>query len=282
MVDCGGYYLGHPGHLLRIDGSHGGLVRDWQDTITVHRDGLNPTYAFASPRRGGRVWSFTLDNALVDEISPLHELITATPAPLMMVEPWAQVTNVLPPEASMFIGSAVFGDPLQVGGGYDIAGGGHVARHAINPSAQSGAEALVQAGVAPVRPGSTVTASTYVASRYGATVGIAWYGSSGSMLSHSATSAPAPADVSRLHRVSVTHTAPAAAVGAGVLVRRGEYMARAALTWTDHLTEWGIGGLAKQCVILGVSDRVDMAVPGAGNASLRRTATSFTVEEIAV
>lgn len=278
MTDCGGYYLGPPGHMIRIDGSHAGLARGWGSPVTVHDGGLAPSYAFRSTRRPRRQWRIGLDLCTPDEVAGLHELLMSPAASLVLVDPWAQVTNVLSPEASMFIGSPVFGDPLQAGGGYGIAGGGHVARHAINPSAQSGGEALVRAGIAPVRPGSTVTASTYVASRYGATVGIFWFGSSGSVLSLSEASAPAPADVSRLHRVSATYTVPAAAVGAGVVVRHGEYMARAALTWTPHALPWDVGGTALRCVLGEVEEGIEYAMTTP--AGQRRTSSSVTVTEV--
>ena len=278
---CGGYYLGVPGNFVRIDGSHAGLEPSWTPKVTIHDGGLAPSFAFSHPqRRAGRTWRIGLDMCTPDEIAGLHELLTDAPALLTMVTPDAQVRNALPPEASRFIGSAVFGDPLQAGGGYGIAGGGRVHRHAINVSAQSGGEAMVRAGVAPVLPGTTVTASAYVASRYGATVGIAWYGSSGSVLSFSAASTPAPADVSRLHRVTATHTVPAAAIGAGVVIRSGEYMARAALTWTDHVTEWDVGGTALQCVLTDASDSVHYAVPN--TPGLIRAGHSLTVVEVGV
>ena len=48
---CGGYWLGHPDHLIRIDGGHSGLGRSWQPRVSIHDGGLAPSFAFSHPQR---------------------------------------------------------------------------------------------------------------------------------------------------------------------------------------------------------------------------------------
>lgn len=269
-----GYYIGVPGHLTPFDGSHVTLRRSWQSNVTVHDGGLAPSYAQRTVRRRARSWDVAVDMSTPGEVAALHELISMPAATLVLVDPWAQVTNVLSPEAS----EAVSGDQ---GGGYALAEGGRVLRHRINAAAHSGAEARLNLGAAPIVPGGPVTVSTYAASRYGATVRGAFFGSSGSLIGSTPLSLAAPVDLARMHRISVTVPAsavPASAVAVQVWVSYAEYVARPAVTWTDHLAEWGIGGTALQCVLEDVVDNVAYAASSASGP--RRLGVSATVREI--
>lgn len=271
MSDCG-YWLGHPGHLLRVDGGHGRLARSWASPVTVHDGRAAPRYAHASTRRQPRSWDVTVENSFVEEVNGLHELATGLSGPFMLVDPWAQVTNVLTVEASL-----VQAPGLERVGGFDLAGGGHVASAALNSTAT--AATAIAAGDGPVLPGGTVTGSMWLASAFAARVRVRFLDADQNSLS--VHDGPAVTGMDRMRRSTVTATAPAGAVAARVGAVGGQYHARAALTWTDTPTEWGIGGLAQQCVIEEVGDDVHHAVPGP-SASLRRLSVSFRVTEVGV
>ena len=274
MTDCG-YWLGHPGHLLRVDGGHGRLARTWASPVTIHDGGAAPRYALAATRRQPRSWDITLENSLVTEIGALHELATGLTGPFMLVDPWAQVTNVLPVEASTVSASG-----LPRVGGYDLADGGHVATAAHNPDATSNPmDARVWAGAGPVLPGRKVTAGLYLGSAFDAYVQLMFVDANNGPISW--VDGGTVTGVDRLRRSTVTGTAPVNAVAAYVLGIRAQYLAQASLTWTDAPTEWGIGGLAQQCVIEEVGDDIHYAVPGP-RASMRRLSTSFRVSEVGV
>ena len=271
MSDCGGYWIGTPGHLIRIDGSHAGLTRSWRPSVRIIDGGLAPSFAFRGTRRPGRQWVIGLDMCTPDEIAGLHELLMSPAASLMMVDPWAQVTNVLSPEASVFVGA---GTPI---GGYDIQGGGHVTRAVSNPAAVDSL-AYLGSGWAPVIPGRPVTASALVAGTLQPLVTLWWRDAKGSLISTTHDSPRVPAGLGSLRLASVTATPPANAVAATVTPAYAQVAARAQITWTDTVHEWGIGGAALRCVIEETSDAIEYAVPG----GIRRTSHAITVTEVGV
>ena len=264
-----GYWLGQPGHLMHIDGGHGQLVRSWDSHVTIHDGGAAPKYAHINPRRGGRVWAVGLEHSQTREISNLHE-VALLGVEVMMVDPWAQVTNVLTPEASL-----VQAPGLERVGGFDLADGGHVASAALNSTAT--AATAIAAGDAPVLPGGTVTASMWLASAFASRVRVRFLDADQNSIS--VHDGPAVTGMDRMRRSTVTATAPAGAVAARVGAVGGQYHARAALTWTDTATEWGIGGVALRAVVHEVRDDIAYAVPGASE-SLRRAHAAFTVTEL--
>ena len=270
----GCYRIGQPGHLLPIDGSHAGLVRGWRDVTTIHDQCLAPAWAFMSRRRPGRVWRIGLEHARVEEISGLHELYVSQSAPFMLVDPWAQATNVLTPRGSLIDVSGV-----SVVGGYDLADGGHASVAVRNDAASAGSPSVTYAAAGPVLPGRKVTASAYVGAPWPCRVGVAFLNANmGTMTGYWS---PTVTGLGTLQRVHVTATPPAGAVAAWVIINNAQIAARAALSWTDGPTSWGIGGVAQQAVITDVSDNVEIAVPDP-SSHLRLMGTSFTVTEVGV
>lgn len=270
----GSYYLGQPGHLLQVDGSHGGLVRSWSDGVTIHDGGEAPRYAHLGTRRQGRTWQVGLDFAHTREISALHELHSSLTAPFVMVDPWAQVTNVLTPEASLVLSSSL----PRVGGMLTI-DGEQVPSMAYNATASASNVAPVWAGAGPVLPGHEHTASVWTAGPYASNAQLLWADANNQPISW--FNGPTVTGSDRLRRATVTATAPANAVAAYTIAVRARYVARAALTWTSEPTDWGIGGYAQQAVITDVQDGILHAVPGS-DERMRRAGVSFTITELGV
>lgn len=270
----GCYRIGQPGHLLPIDGSHAGLVRGWRDVTTIHDQGLAPAWAFMSRRRPGRVWRIGLEHSRVEEISNLHELYVSQSAPFMLVDPWAQATNVLTLRGSLIDVSGV-----SVVGGYDLADGGHASVAVRNDAASVESPSSMWAGMGPVLPGRAVTASAYIGAPWPCHVELIFLDAAQQSLG--AHWSPTVTGLGRLQRVHVTATPPAGAVAAWVLINNAQVAARAALSWTTGPTAWGIGGVAQQALITDVSDNVEIAVPDP-SSHLRLMGTSFTVTEVGV
>lgn len=267
-----GYYLGPPGHMIRIDGSHAGLVRGWGSPVTVHDGGLAPSYAFRSTRRPRRQWRIGLDLCTPDEVAGLHELLMSPAASLVLVDPWAQVTNVLSPEASVLRSAPAGYVPLPRVGGYDLDGGGRVLSAAYNADPAVG----IIAGDGPVLPGGTVTASMWVGSPVTARVRVRFLDAAGASISYVDGSPVSGLD--RLRRSIVTASVPSNAVAARVGGTGIQVAARAALTWTPHALPWDVGGAALRCVLGEVENGIEYAAQTL--TGQRRTSSSVTVTEV--
>lgn len=273
--DDGAYYLGRPGNLHPIDGGFGGISRKWNDQTNVKYTAAGQPRAQVADTRPYREWSFKIENARVDQLAPLHDLINSDPGPFVMVEPFAQVTNVLTPEASLFTSLNNYnrGGRWRVSGDPTTPAVPHVI---LNDAASPTNEAQLWTGAGPVPPTpQPMTASAYI-SGTDAWVILMFVDMDNNWIEWA--NSEHITSLSMLQRVSVTATPPSNAVGAWVIAARADIAARAALTWTDHVTDWGIGGLAQQCVVHGVSD--DVAQAGYGPAWTRRMSSSFTVTEV--
>lgn len=270
----GAYWIGRPHNLMRIDGGFGSISRDWTDNTKITYTAAGSPRAQVPVTRPYRVWDFQLSDALSRQYSLLHELLVTDPGPHVMVDPHTQVTNVLTPEASVLTRQTNYARA----GRWRVEGGGWVSSALLNPAASPTNEAQVWAGAGPVNPeGGPHTASMLIASNYEADVQIVFVDANNSILTWFASAPSTGYDF--LRRVSVTATPPPNTVAAHVVARRAEVVAQASLTWTEHPTDWTIGGLAQRCVITGVSDTVQQAGFGT-NESRRRVSVSFSVNEL--
>lgn len=278
--DDGSFWLGRPGNLLRIDGGHGSIDRAWNSSTTMHTTAAGQPRAQTSPLRPFREWDVELDPSFVRQHAGLHELLVTDPGPHVFVEPWAQVTNVMTPGGSVLTDQSQLTE-YSFGGGWDIATDDpdnpydRVSRVLLNPAAQGGNDAFVYCGYGPVLAGQTVTGSAYLASESDASILLFYYDANGDYIRWDQSETVT--GFGRLHRVSVTGQAPPGTVAARVVAAKAEVVARPAITWTDRVMDWGIGGLAQQCVITDVSDGVLQA--GHGSRTRRRAGVSFTIRE---
>ena len=268
----GAYYLGRPGNLHPIDGGFGGISRKWNDKTTIRYTAAGQPRAQVADTRPYREWSFTVEDSLPEQYAAIHDLITTDPGPFVMVEPYAQVTNLLTPEASTF--STLHN--YNRGGRWRTSDGGAVPHVILNPNASPTNEAQLWTGAGPVPPTPReVTASAYV-SGTDAWVILMFTDMDDNWIEWA--NSPTVTSLGSLHRLSVTATPPSNAVGAWVIAARANVAARAALTWTPFATDWTIGGLAQQCVVTGVNDTVGQA--GYGRGWTRRASVGFTVTEV--
>ena len=268
----GAYYLGRPGNLHPIDGGFGGISRKWNDKTTIRYTAAGQPRAQVADTRPYREWSFTVDNSLPEQYAAIHDLITTDPGPFVMAEPYAQVTNLLTPEASTFSSLMNY----NRGGRWRTSDGGAVPHVILNDAASPTNEAQLWTGAGPTPPTPRpMTASAYIGGT-DAWVIMMFVDMDNNWIEW--VNSERITNLSSLQRVSVTATPPSNAVAAHVIASRASVAARAALTWTDRPMDWGIGGLAQQCVVHGVSDDVGQA--GYGAAWTRRVSTSFTVTEV--
>lgn len=269
-------YLGNAGNLLPIPVRPGSLTRTWTSPVAVVDDGL--PRAQVAPQRPYRSWRVQIPPSGLSgmrDVAGLHELLVTTTPPWLLADPLAQVSNLLTPEASVV--TSVAG--LSRGGGWDTSDGQRVGSVALNPAASSSNEAPVVVGSAPVLPGRSVTAAAYLASLVPASVRLTWLTSSGGAIS-SVTSA-AVTGMDRLRRAVVTAAAPGNAAAAQVVAVGAQVVARASLTWTTGPTQWAIGGLAQNVVIVGdVVDDVQRASSTATADEHRAIDLSFTLQEV--
>ena len=273
--DDGAYYLGRPGNLHPIDGGFGGISRKWNDQTNVKYTPAGQPRAQVADTRPYREASFKIDNALVHEVSPLHDLINSDAGPFIMVEPFAQVTNLLTPEASNFTSL----NNYNRGGRWRVSGDPttpFVPHVILNDAASSTNEAQLWTGAGPTPPTPRpMTASAYIGGT-DAWVIMMFVDMDNNWISWA--NSPKVTSLGSLHRLSVTATPPSNAVGAWVITAHANVAARAALTWTPFATDWTIGGLAQQCVVTGVNDTVGQA--GYGRGWTRRASVGFTVTEV--
>lgn len=252
-------YLGRPGAYVEF--AH------WREKQSV--SGSRPTstrttlggnrVAFRSAR-SHREWDLQATEIDQEEAVGIETLVLdgLGPGPHRLIDPHAQVTNVITPERSLVgrsaaldgvIGSAVDSSPVRLPGG------------AIVPSLSSGGGSVTLMTRAPVMPGKSATASVHVSP--GASVKIKVAGRDGVFLRDLATvNATGSDDISR-----VGYTYKVVASDAWYLffeVTGATRIAAPAVTWTDEILPWSVGQGCDSVVITKWDKDYSNAAPQSG------------------
>ncbi|WP_458116964.1 hypothetical protein [Arthrobacter sp. D2-10] len=220
-----------------------------------------------------RAWQVGIGSATADQIAGLAALMRGLygPPPWVYVGPWAKVTNLLTPAASVlqagsWTGSAVPGGSVTLNDG---------TRPALSLLSDTGATTNLPE--VPAIPGETVTGSAWGAGDSGFTVSLVFRSASGAELAitsrTTAASLAAP-----LVRGSVTAVAPDGATGVILRLSGAKRAAQPAVSWTPAVAAWTVGEGAPKVIAQGLSHAVRMAVRD--TPSLRRTGASFTLQEV--
>ncbi|MDN4611957.1 hypothetical protein [Arthrobacter burdickii] len=224
-------------------------------------------------RRAPRAWQVGIGTATPAELGQLMGLMHGLygPPPWVYVGPWAQVTNLLPPAASMLLPGSWSGAGVS-GGTVTLEGG---TRPSYSVLSDTGAELRLPA--VPVVAGVPVTGSVWGAGSSGCSIHLDFRNATGATLS-TASASHAAAVGGPLPRRSVTGTPPAESVDAVLRVTGALRAAQPAVTWTPDMAAWAAGGGAPKVVARGLSEAVQLAVRD--EAYLRRSSASFVLEEV--
>lgn len=267
-------YVGFPGALMGLECvSSLGMRRPGQTVFSTSAGGS--VRALLPARREPRAWSVSTTLLRPDEVAPLMELITTTRLlpKVCWVSPWAMVTNLLTPEASMMESSltTTVGRFPLVEGGFVLQAGAAV------PSI------VTKVGAALVYPGLPVTVSIYAAGDQPVLLTARLLDTNGGSVSTHPVSLPAPG-LAALSRVSVTiPDVPVSAVMVAVEVQGATLLARPAVTWTGGVREWGIGDGCHSAVLESPDAEVDLISDepsSARNHFPRLQSVSFSVVEV--
>lgn len=223
--------------------------------------------------RAPRAWRLSIDTATPEQVAGLAGLVAGLygPPPWVYVGAWAQVTNLLPPPASVcapgsWTGSGVAGGPV------DLAGSPRPVLSVLNSSG-----GLLSFPPVPVVPGVPVTGSVWAAGSSSYQVQLAFRDASGTNISVTANSVSAGVGAP-LVRGSITLVPPAAAVEVQLRLVGALRAAQPAVTWTPDMGAWMVGEGAPKVIARGLSQAVQLAVRD--QAFMRRAGVSFTLEEV--
>jgi hypothetical protein len=226
-------------------------------------------YGMRSPRS----WQVGIGTATPEQIGGLTGLLGGLygPPPWLYVGPWAQVTNLLHPAASMFMPAAWIG-PGAPGGPLVLADGTRPVHSIVNDTGGDIVTALV-----PVVPGVPVSGSVVAVGASGYTLSLDFLDAAGALVSRSSEFKDAAAG-SPLSRGAITATPPAGSVQARLRVAGALRLALPAITWTPEAGPWQLGEGAPKVVARGLSKAVQLAVRDI--QTMRRTSASFTLDEV--
>lgn len=220
-----------------------------------------------------RAWQVSIGTATPQEVAGLAALMRGLygPPPWVYVGPWAQVTNLLPPSASVlavgsWTGSGVPGGQVTLDDG---------TRPVLSALSDTGAQLDLPA--VPVVPGEPVTGSAWGAGDTEFTAQLIFRNSAGGTVSSASSTVTAPLG-SPLRRGGVTAWAPTGAVDVVLRLTGAKRAAQPAVTWTPDMAAWTVGGGAPKVIARGLSQALQLAVRDA--AFLRRSSASFVLEEV--
>lgn len=265
-------------------GPLGGLIEatQWQEKQSVST-GASPSFftgldgartAFVQPVAGRvlREWDVSMSGADPERAAAFQALVLGAygVGPFLLVDPLAQVTNLLTPRQSLV-------DPVTLSGGVSQA-------RAVVPGLGSMPAALTSAGAAarfgagtPALPGRAVTVSAWVVSPQSVTVTAQCMTASGSWTNGASATATALAG-GRWVSVTVTPAAGSAQVDLRIQSGNRDTVACPAITWTRQPMGWSPGRGAAQVVVSGLREDFDRADPHAGGE--RRIDYTATVTEV--
>jgi hypothetical protein len=264
-------YLGPAGNLVAFKCPSDEQI-ERADSVSLSRT-LGGLQKAQYGRRAPRAWQVGIGTATPAELGQLMGLLQGLygPPPWVYVGPWAQVTNLLTPAASMLLPGAWTGTGVE-GGPVTLEGG---ARPSYSVVSDTGATLSLPA--VPVIPGIPVTGSFYAVGNPQFTVALDFRNAAGAGIGAAASNNTALAG-GALSRRSVTGMPPAGAVDVVLRATGALRAAQPAVTWTPDMAEWSVGGGAPKVVARGLSQAVQLAVRD--QAFLRRSSASFVLEEV--
>jgi hypothetical protein len=205
--------------------------------------------------------------------------------PFWWVDPWAQVTNLLTPAASVLeVGTWRAEDAAKAVSAASVllADGGRAGRSIVVgvPSElltlprRPTASGWPAADNIPVLPGKPVTASVY-ASGTAVDVRMQWLDAAGTSLGSQTARTAAPGAIAR--RCSVTGVPPEGAASCYVAVTGANVIARPAVTWTARVMPWHVGQGMPRVVVAAIDEDPALASIAPGR---QWAASSYTVTEV--
>lgn len=273
-------WIGHPSFLIPLDDAMS-YERDAGQRPTFKRSAGGGQRAYIPSTRPPRTWSVGIENASPRHYSALNALVESTLPPWAWIDAWATVTNVMTPGASMLIGATTGAtQPNPTRGGVVYAADG-----SIFPSCAvlSGPATLASKPVPVI--GRKVSCSVYAAAFTGGTavLNLMWRDYAGATISTTSGGSPRRTTAETGYPARLSYegiTPPAGAASVVLLIGGAQTATAAAVTWTDTLEDWHIGGGADQVVISdGPKEGVIMAVPGT-QGRMMRADVAFTVSEV--
>lgn len=223
--------------------------------------------------RAPRAWRLSIDTATPEQLAGLAGLVAGLygPPPWVYVGSWAQVTNLLPPPASVFAPGSWSGAGIA-GGPVDLAGAPRPALSVLNASG-----GVISLSPVPVIAGVPVTGSAWAAGSSSYQLLLVFRNAAGGTVS--TTSATVVAGVGApLVRGSVTAVPPVGAVEVQLRLVSALRAAQPAVTWTPDMAAWMVGEGAPKVIAQGLSQAVQLAVRD--EPYMRRAGVSFNLEEV--
>lgn len=232
-------------------------------------------------RRASREWDVQWGAARPEQIANLAAIVAGEfgLGPFWFVDPWAQVTNLLAPRASMLEGEPPAG--MSLGGPVNLADGSRAGRSWVvaNPATVHHVNYLD--GVLhriPVRNGQTATGTVHASGAGSVDLRLQWYDAASNFLSNTAWTSHTPGSaVTRLH---VYGNPPVGAHSASVQVRGANRITRPALTWTSFVAEWHVGQGAPSVAIPATLAQDIILATREARSHGRMASVSTTIREV--
>lgn len=271
-------YIGPLGGLIRIPNYQGGLTSQ-SERVTTEKVTTSGVRRMQVAQRTYREWSVssTMDSS---EAAQLAAIVAGEfgYGPFWFVDPWAQVTNLMAPRASMLEGEPPAG--ITVGGPVNLADGTRAGRSWVVADPATVHHVNYLDGVLhriPVRNGQTVTGSVYASGAGSVDVRLQWYDAAGAFLSNTGYTSHTPG--ASLARLWCYGNPPVGAHSVSVQVRGANRLARPALTWTTFVADWHVGqGAPSVAIPATLAQDVILATRDARGA--RYAAVSTTIREV--
>jgi hypothetical protein len=274
-------WIGPVGALLQLTGTS--TLRSSSTRPTSYRTTLGGVRKAQLGPRAHRQLEVQHGAVRPAELAALAALVGGEfgPGPFWYVDPWAEVTNLLAPAASLLEpgtwnseeGTAVSAGP------HPLEGGGVVGRSVVPGSLTDLIRIPYRNGSLdrlPVIPGRVVTASIHATGAVGEVLlRIHWLNVAGGSVGLSIAYHAVPG--SDLHRIAVSGTVPPGAVAMYVSVLGATRIARPAVTWSEGVLPWFPGQGLPRAVISGLDQE---AILAAAETDGQIMAGSFTVMEV--
>lgn len=234
--------------------------------------------------RPTRQWRMDWSAATPSELSSFAALVAGEfgYGPFWFVNPWAQVTNVIPPDGSVTGWPPMGGQ--SAGGPVNLAGSARAGRSMVieNPALYALVPGLsaTQWLRVPVVPGLPVTGSVWATGPGVVQVRLQWYSVDNTHISSTPLASFTPgAAMRRIHQSSPA--APEGAASVLVAVLGASRLARPAVTWTSKLMDWYVGqGAASVEVPTDFNPDILLALDDEADEYGRLMSAAATIREI--
>lgn len=260
-------YLGKPGALLPIPKVYQIEVAEARPSSEKVSMG-GRVVEFRAPK-SRRSWDLSLRADTAGSLAGFQSLLLATKPPWALIDQLAQVTNCLSPEQSVLDSGTWSGVGLSEGGSAVASDGAYAARTVAHAS--GGTIALGYRNGFPDRlpvvPGTRVVGSVYA--RGSGLLRVSFRDWTGTTL----TDVTTPFTNTGLSRVVRAALVPNGAVSVQMTVEGATLAGLPAFTWTAAAVPWAVGRGCNRVTVKGSSESLE-------SASLRRVATSLTIQEL--